>query len=189
MEQNTLLSKLSFELGIAKPAYQNRAEKTIYSFLHLPETSKNSFGLTLEEPDSTKIKIRVKESPPSVQIVHTPLGGEKAGTLRIQEKLYLFDKTDPIVTVPENDLTRETIILNMQDQALDQILLAGLLSPQQIIALVSYLHENQPNLFVVFDRYLMGIESMTKTPVPFKVVEMNDETTWGYLKDLSTQFS
>lgn len=188
MNQNNLLRKLSFEVGISKPAYQMQAFETVSSFLNLQKNAGQSFSISPEN-DASKITVRVKETPPSVQIIHSPQGGQKAGMKRIQEKLYLPEDIDPIVTVSENDLTRETIIMNLKDATLDKILTAGLLSPQQMISLIAFLHDDQPNLFIVVNRFLLGIEPLTKTPSPFKLIEMEDRETWGYLKNLSEQFS
>lgn len=188
MDQTNLLRKLSFEVGIAKPAYQMQAVETVSSFLNLQKATGHSFSISPENKTS-KITVRVKETPPSVQIIHSPQGGQKAGQKRVQEKLFLPEEVEPLVTVSENDLTRETIVMNLKDSTLDQILTAGLMTPRQIISLIQFLYDDQPNLFIVVDRFLFGIEPLTKTPSPFKLVEMGDKETWGYLKNLSTQFS
>lgn len=178
-------------LPIETYAYQLRAGNIIESFLKTfwrKEKKPLSFhSLSFEHPESEKITVRVKEKPPSLQLIHYPEGGVRAGTQRIDEKL--FEPFSKLVIVEEKDLTRETIIVTLEDATTDEILEHGLLTPEQIASLLQSTQELQPKLFIAIDRFLMGFEKRDGQKIPFHLIEQDDEKTWGYVETLSEQLT
>ena len=148
--------------------------------------------------NETPFSIRVAGRPPSLQVRKLPQGGAQKGAERIREKLHEaapdlreehgFLVESPLATsliiANEDDLTRECVIVTLEDDTLLEILNRGLLSPSKIADLLASMKKNHPHAFVIFQRYLFGIERADGLKVPFGVVEASAVGTLNYLAKL-----
>ncbi len=185
MENTNIQKRLLAELSIGTYAYQMRASNVVEAWLQVcpqPKTSSFSIKNLANGNETEKITVRVKEFPPSLQLIHYPEGGKYAAKMRISEKL--FEPADTkIVTVGEKDLTRETIIVTLEDATMDEILGNGLLAPEQIAQLLATARETNEKLFIAINRFLIGTEMQDNQKIPFHLIEQGDEKTWGYLRE------
>lgn len=183
------LKRVLDELTVGTYAYQMRASRVIESWLSAhfkPETAENYVprALSLKGNESTKITVRIREKPPSLQIIHYPIGGVRAGINRMCEKILKAreESSSGITIVHNEDLTRETIILTLEDTTTDEILEHKLLMPEELASLFAAAKEFQPKLFITIHRSLMGIEQQDGQKIPFHLIENGDNQTWDYLE-------
>lgn len=168
-------------------SYQTWIAECVASFLaHFSPSPKNHYG-KLSDSEGIPMSLRIRENPPSVQIIQSPAGGEKAGIQRIREKL-IDEKNDffipELVVANEKDLTRECIIVTIQDRSLLNILDNNLLAPAKTAEIIEALRKNYPHFFIVVQRYILGIEAQDGFKVPYKVVTEEDRETLQYLENL-----
>lgn len=187
MEKHEALRHLFQELSIGTYAYQFRAARVIENWLRAfwkqPENSENFSHALRPENLQEKITVRVKGKPPSLQLIHHPEGGLHEQRIRVSAKLLELPEKK-IVTVEEKNLTRETLIVTLEDTTMEEILKHRLIAPEKLAAIFKNLRELQPTLFIVIDRYLMGIEQKDNQKVPFHLIEQKDEETWQYLEEI-----
>lgn len=141
-----------------------------------------------------QVQIRVNENPPSVQIKRLPEGGFASGFQRIAEKIEanlefenragLILPNSKIVVAHEEDLTRESIILTLNDSAMSAILENGLISPEQMSKTLENFKKIGPDYFVIVQRYIIGIEAADGIKVPYAIIGNSDEKTMQYLEKL-----
>lgn len=179
---------LSFEdsIGITFPKYQNRALECVSQFLAAFRADQKTQSKKLRENENVPVTLRVNEDPPSVQILQLPQGGIRAGELRISEKMSL-DATHTnaeILVAREEDLTRECLIVTLNDSAMDTMLQNELVAPHRVAELLEMLRRGHPNFFIVVQRYIMGIERKSGLKVPYSIVEESDKKTFRYLEKL-----
>lgn len=168
---------------ITQAAYQKRAEQCVTQFLQKFQTSLRPQQLAVFNEHDTPFTLRVTKNPPSLQIKQLPHGGTAAGELRIREKLSPVTKRT-LVVAGAQDLTRECIVVMLHDQTINTILQSGLLAPEQIAAVLESLRIDSPEMFVVVQRYIIGIERFDGLCVPYKIVPADDEETFEYLNRL-----
>lgn len=189
------MEKLEFieaeNLGITSRNYQREIADCVGGFLarFQPSAKTHNAARSLDR-DEIPFKVRVREEPPSVQIVQLPQGGPAAGIQRIRNKMTGFvgvQTPDSLVVARETDLTRECVIVTLADNTVETILGQGLLSPEQVAEVLALLRQDSPHLFVVVQRYIMGIESEAGLPVPYHVVPETDRPTFEYLSNLPGQ--
>lgn len=179
---------LSFEnnIGITFPQYQNRALECVSQFLSAFHASPKTQSKKLRENENVAVTLRVHEKPPSVQILQLPKGGPAAGETRISEKLFsnVIPAQAGILVAHEEDLTRECVILTLNDSTVDTILQNELVAPHRVAELLEKIRRGHPNFFIVVQRYIMGIERKSGLKVPYSIVEESDEKTFRYLEKL-----
>ena len=182
------------ELGISGGEYQKRAQACVLSYLHCFSPSSKSYELKTTDPNKIPVSIRIHGNPPSVQIEQAPVGGRSAGLMRIKEKMHADEPLETIgefivpktkiLIAEENDLTRECIILTLQDGAIETILSNELMAPEQVAETLEKIRCGHPNFFVVVQRYIIGIERNSGLKVPYSIVEESDKKTFDYLEEL-----
>lgn len=173
-------------LEITSCAYQNLALECVSQFLAAFRADQKTQSKKLRENESVPVTLRVHEDPPSVQILQLPQGGIRAGELRISEKLSL-DATHTnakILVAREEDLTRECLIVTLNDSAMDTMLQNELVAPHRVAELLEKIRRGHPNFFIVVQRYIMGIERKSGLKVPYSIVEESDKKTFRYLEKL-----
>lgn len=182
------MKPLSFEdsAGITFPQYQNRALECVSHFLAAFQSSPKTQSKKLRDNESVPVTLRVGDDPPSVQILQLPKGGIPAGELRISEKLSsgVIPAKAGILVAHEEDLTRECIIVTLNDNTVDAIIQNELVAPHRIAELLEKIRRGHPNFFIVVQRYIMGIERKSGLKVPYSIVEESDEKTFHYLEKL-----
>lgn len=179
-------------LGITSRDYQRKIADCVGDFLaHFQPSAKTHHAARGIEDNKIPFKVRVHERPPSVQIVQLPQGGPTAGIQRIRNQLTGFAGIQPppgsLVVARETDLTRECVIVTLADDTVETILGQGLLSPEQVAEVLALLRQGSPQLFVVVQRYIIGIEMEAGLPVPYSVVPESDRSTLDYLSNLPNQ--
>lgn len=180
------MTPLSFEdsIGITFPQYQNRALECVSQFISAFHASPKTQSKKLHANENIPVTLRVNDDPPSVQILQLPKGGMRAGELRIGEKLSKQNSATPLVIAHEEDLTRECIIVTLNDNTVDAIIQNELVAPHRIAELLEKIRRGHPNFFIVVQRYIMGIERKSGLKVPYSIVEQSDEKTFLYLEKL-----
>lgn len=187
------------ELGVTSYAYQKAAETCVRNFLKNFGPAGKNHRLTVPNESETPLQIRVHENPPSVQIRQLPLGGLQAAQLRIREKIspkepekdfqetcggkLLLPKT-PIVLAKTADLTRESIILTLGAETMDQMLRQEFIRPKQTQEALAEIRAEHPDFFIVVERYLLGIEHRDGVSVPYSVVEETNQAAFLYLQNI-----
>ncbi|PIQ77562.1 hypothetical protein COV82_03825 [Candidatus Peregrinibacteria bacterium CG11_big_fil_rev_8_21_14_0_20_46_8] len=180
------LSELS--AVVTRPEYQHQAQQCVIDFLALNYTQKI-------ETAAQKISLRIHERPPSVQVIQHPDGGMRAGATRMREKITtptaiqtpngLHLASNQIVVANMQDLTRECIVVTLEDPTISTLLENDLLAICDIPALQN-LRCEQPKIFIVLQRYLMGIEKEDGIRVPFDFVSYENIETLDFLSSLPT---
>ncbi len=185
------LALLEEDMGITSGKYQREIADCVGGFLaHFRPSAKTHHAARNVNGSETPFKVRIRETPPSVQIVQLPQGGLAAGIQRIRNKMAGFvgmQAPDSLVVARETDLTRECVIVTLADNTVKTILGQGLLSPEQVAEVLAILRQGSPQLFVVVQRYIMGIESEAGLHVPYHVVPERDRPTLNYLSALPDQ--
>lgn len=173
-------------LEITSHAYQNRAFACVSQFLSSFHVSPKTQSKKLRENENIPVTLRVNEKPPSVQILQLPQGGVNAGELRISEKLSssVIPAKAGILIAHEEDLTRECIIVTLNDSTIETILKNELVAPERVAEALEKIRRGHPNFFVVVQRYIIGIERKSGLKVPYSIVEESDKKTFHYLEQL-----
>jgi len=173
-------------MGIIFPRYQNRVVECVSQFLSAFCASPKTQSKKLRGNKNIPVTLRIHENPPSVQILQLPKGGPAAGELRISEKISKKENSleNSLVVAHEEDLTRECVILTLQDGAIETILKNELVAPERVAEALEKIRRGHPNFFVVVQRYIMGIERKSGLKVPYSIVEASDEKTFHYLEEL-----
>lgn len=173
-------------IGITFPQYQNRALECVSQFLAAFKASPKIQSKKLCGAENIPVTLRVHEKPPSVQILQLPQGGPAAGELRISEKLVQENSSqkNSLIIAREEDLTRECIIVTLNDSTIETILKNELVAPERVAEVLEQIRRGHPNFFVVVQRYIIGIERKSGLKVPYSIVEESDEKTFHYLEKL-----
>ncbi|MBI2638367.1 hypothetical protein HYW83_02145 [Candidatus Peregrinibacteria bacterium] len=177
------------ELGVTSTTYQKRAADCLGTFLAAFQPSPKSHRPKFLGNEDTPFSLRITQEPPSVQILQYPQGGVQKGIQRMRRKMTGFAgmldmAPQQLVLAHAGDLTRECIIVSLRDDTMETILKSGLLSPEQVAQLLKVVREGHPDLLVVVQRYIMGIEAEAGLQVPYSFVAESDRATFEYLTAL-----
>lgn len=171
-------------MDIRSENYQNCARACIDAFLCKFQPSAKPRSLSVIGKDEVPISLRVNANPPNIQIIEFPIGGKNAGITRIREKLNIALSPIDIVVVSAEDLTRELIITQSADDVIRQIIATGLVD--RIAAqFLKELADSQPALFIILQRYLMGIETTDKQAIPFHLVTGDNDKIFQHIQEIA----
>lgn len=207
------MEQLHDELGITTSVYQKQTGAIVEEFLVVfGDAAKRTSSANRPKQlwdgftdNDTPFSIRLNEKPPSVQIIQHPKGGEEAGVRRIKNKMippeFQNETTASGIVLPNQcitpesaiaiaeitDLTRELILVTLDDKTVIAIMSQGLLRPEEVSQLLKLLQQKHPEHFVIVQRYLLGVESEYDCKVPFSVIPSDDRETFQYLTDLPSR--
>lgn len=171
------------DFGIMSETYQGRARMCVSEFVNKFQSSARIQSLSIIGENEIPISFRVSANPPNIQIIEFPIGGKNAGIMRIREKLNTVFPLD-IAIVGADDLMRELIVAQSADSVIKQIVAMGLID-RATKQFLKELAENQPALFIIMQRYLMGIETTDKQTIPFNLVTESDDQTFQHIQELT----
>lgn len=191
-------------LGVTSSAYQKAAETCLRNFLKNFAPAGKNHRITVPSESETPLEIRVHENPPSVQIRQLPRGGVQAAQLRIREKISPKEPEEdfqetcggklllpkiPIVLAEKTDLTRESIILTLGAETMEQMLRQEFIRPRQMKEALAEIRADHPDFFIVVQRFLIGIEHQDEVKVPYTVVEESNAAVFEYLRHIPSLLS